>query len=72
LFAPFYSSQVFLLRYIRDAVWMSPMATTLSELAGRIRAIVATITLDLLTNVRPETEYRHDICHHSRYLHWTL
>jgi hypothetical protein len=40
--------------YIKDAVYMPPLATTLPELAGRIRAAVATVTLDLLNNVWTE------------------
>jgi hypothetical protein len=39
-----------------------PLATTLPELAGRIRDTVATVTLDLLNNVWTETEHRYDIC----------
>jgi hypothetical protein len=36
---------------MKDAVYMPPLATTLPELAGRIRDAVATVTLDLLNNV---------------------
>jgi hypothetical protein len=48
--------------YIKDAVYMPPLATTLPELAGRIRDAVATVTLDLLNKVWTEIEYRYDIC----------
>jgi hypothetical protein len=48
--------------YIKDAVYVSPLATTLPELAGRKRDAVATVTLDLLNNVWSEVEYRCDIC----------
>jgi hypothetical protein len=37
--------------YMKDAVYMPPLATTLPELAGRTREAVATITLDLLNKV---------------------
>jgi hypothetical protein len=33
--------------YIKDAVYVPPLATTFPELAGRIRDAVATVTLDL-------------------------
>jgi hypothetical protein len=39
-----------------------PLATTLPELAGKIRNSVATVTLNLLNNVWTEIEYRYDIC----------
>jgi hypothetical protein len=48
--------------YIKDAVCVPPLATTLPELAGRIRDAVATVTLDLLNNVWTQIEYRYDIC----------
>jgi hypothetical protein len=38
------------------------MATSLLELAGRMRDAVATLTLDLLNNVWTEIEYRYDVC----------
>jgi hypothetical protein len=41
---------------------MPPLATTMLELAGRIRDVVTTVTLDLLNNVWTENEYRYDIC----------
>jgi hypothetical protein len=47
--------------HIKDAVNVPPLATTLPELAARIRAAVATVTLDLLDNVWTEIEYRYDI-----------
>jgi hypothetical protein len=40
---------------------MPPLATTLPELAGRIRDAAATVTLDLL-NVWTDISYRYDIC----------
>jgi hypothetical protein len=40
---------------------VSPLATTLPELAGRLRDAVATVTLDLL-KMWSETEYRYDVC----------
>jgi hypothetical protein len=40
---------------------MPPLATTLPELAGKIRDAVTTVTLDLLNNVWTEIEYRY-IC----------
>jgi hypothetical protein len=43
-------------------MYMPPLATTLPELAGRIRDAVVTVALDLLNNVWTETEYRCDIC----------
>jgi hypothetical protein len=42
-------------------VYVPPMVTTLSELAGRIRDAVLTVTLDLLNNVGTEIENRY-IC----------
>jgi hypothetical protein len=48
--------------FIKDAVYVPPLATTLPELAGRIRDAVATVTLNLLNNMCTETKYRHDIC----------
>jgi hypothetical protein len=56
-----YSPWFFLWRYIKDAVYVPPLATTLPELAGRIRDAVAKVTLDLLNNVWAETEYRYHI-----------
>jgi hypothetical protein len=58
--------------YIKDAVYVPPLAITLPELAGRIRHAVATVTLDLLNNVWTEIAYRYDICRPtSRCPHWT-
>jgi hypothetical protein len=37
--------------YIKDAVCVPPLATTLPELGGRISDAVATVTLDLLKKV---------------------
>jgi hypothetical protein len=48
--------------YIKDAVYVPPLATTLPELVGRMRDAVATFTLDLFNNVWTEIEYRYDIC----------
>jgi hypothetical protein len=48
--------------HIKDAVYVPPLATTLPELAGRIRDAAVTFTLDLLNNMWTETEYRYDIC----------
>jgi hypothetical protein len=48
--------------YSKDAVYVTPLATTLLELAGRIRDAVATVTLNLLNNMWIEIEYRYDIC----------
>jgi hypothetical protein len=48
-------------RPIKDAVYVPPLATTLPELAGRIRGAVITVTPDLLNNVWTEIEYRY-IC----------
>jgi hypothetical protein len=39
-----------------------PLATTLQEIAGRIRNLVATFTLDLLNKAGTEIKYRYDIC----------
>jgi hypothetical protein len=55
--------------FIKDAVYESPLATNLPELAGRLRDAVATVILDLLNNVWTEIEYRYDIC---RATHGTL
>jgi hypothetical protein len=52
----------FLWGYVKDAVYVPPLATTLPELAGRIIDSVVTVTLDLLKNVWTEIEYRCDIC----------
>jgi hypothetical protein len=43
------------------AVYVPPLATTLPELAGRIRDAVATVSHDLLNNVWTEIEYRYNI-----------
>jgi hypothetical protein len=48
--------------YIKDAMYMPPLATTMLEPAGRIRDVVATVTLDLLNNAWTENQYRYDIC----------
>jgi hypothetical protein len=40
---------------------VAPWIITLPELAGRIRATVATVALDLLSNMWIETDYRYDI-----------
>jgi hypothetical protein len=40
----------------------STLATTMSQLAGRIRTAVATVTPDLLSRVITENEYNCDIC----------
>jgi hypothetical protein len=48
--------------YIKDAVYVPPLVTTLPELAGRMRDEVATVTLDVLNSVWTEIEYRYDIC----------
>jgi hypothetical protein len=56
---------LFFCGYIKDAVYVSPLATTLPELAGRIRDAVAIVTLDLLNNVWTEIEYRY-ICRATR------
>jgi hypothetical protein len=37
--------------YIKHAVYVLPLVTTVSELVGRIRDALATVTLDLLNNV---------------------
>jgi hypothetical protein len=47
---------IFLLGYIKNAVYVPPLATTLPEFAGRLRDAVATVTLDLLNNMWTETE----------------
>jgi hypothetical protein len=44
--------------YIKDAVYVPPLATALPEFAWRTRDAVATVTLDLPNNVWIETEYR--------------
>jgi hypothetical protein len=41
---------------------VAPLATTLPELAGRIRVAMATVTLDLLNNVWTEIEYKYGNC----------
>jgi hypothetical protein len=56
------SHDIFFWGHINDSVHVQPLATTLPELAGRIRDVVATVTLDLLNNVWTEIEYRYDIC----------
>jgi hypothetical protein len=43
-------------------VYVPPLATTLPELAGRIRAAVVAVTLSFLNYVWTEIEYRYDIC----------
>jgi hypothetical protein len=43
-------------------MYVPPLATTLLELAGRIRDAAATFTVDLLFNVWTEIEYRYDDC----------
>jgi hypothetical protein len=53
-------SWIFLSGHIKDVVIVSPLATNLPKLAGRIRDAVAAVTLDLLNNVWTETEYRCD------------
>jgi hypothetical protein len=45
---------------------MSAMATTLPRFAGRIRAAVATVTVNLY-NMWTETEYRWYLPGHSQY-----
>jgi hypothetical protein len=45
--------------YIKDAVYVPSWAITLPELTGRIRAAVATFTLDLIMNMWTEIEYRY-------------
>jgi hypothetical protein len=58
LFArPYSPDSFFFWGYIKDAVYVPPLATTLPELAGKIREAVATVILDLLNNVWTETEY---------------
>jgi hypothetical protein len=54
--------EMFFWEYIKDSVYVPPLATVLPELAGCITQTVATFILDLLSNVRPEAEYRYDIC----------
>jgi hypothetical protein len=43
-------------------MYVPPLAAILPELAGRLRAAMATDNLDLLNNMWTETEYRYDIC----------
>jgi hypothetical protein len=56
------SLDIFFWGYIKDTVYMSPLATTLSEFFGRIRDAVAIVTLDVLNTMWTEIEYRYDIC----------
>jgi hypothetical protein len=44
-------------------MFMPPLVITLPELAGRIRAAVSTVTLNVLNNIWTETEYSYGICH---------
>jgi hypothetical protein len=42
--------------------FLQPKLSSVMKLVGRIRDAVATVTLNLLTNVWTEIEYRYDIC----------
>jgi hypothetical protein len=58
---PYSALKLFFWGYIKAAVYVSQLATTLPELAGTIRDAVAAGALDLLNNVWTETEHRYDI-----------
>jgi hypothetical protein len=55
---------------IKDAVHVPPLADTLSELTGRIREAVATVTFDTLNNVWAESDCIYDNCRaaHSAFI----
>jgi hypothetical protein len=47
--------------YIKDPVYVPPLATSLSEFDGRITAAVTIVNLDLLNHMQTESDYRY-IC----------
>jgi hypothetical protein len=53
---------LFFCGYIKDVLYVSPLTTTLLELSGTIKTAVATVTLDLLSNMRTDITCKHDIC----------
>jgi hypothetical protein len=43
-------------------VYIPPLATTLLEHAGQIRAVVTSLTPNLLSRMWTKLEYRFDVC----------
>lgn len=47
---------LFFRRYIKNAMYVAKLTTTLPEVAGRIKALVVTDALDLINNLWTEAE----------------
>lgn len=52
----------FLWGYVKQAVYVPPLPTTLADLRNRVTAAVHSVTQDMLSNVWDEFGYRLDIC----------
>jgi len=52
----------FLWGYVKDKMFVPPQPVSIPDLKNRITAAVETITLDLLSRVWQELDYRLDVC----------
>ena len=48
--------------YVKDQVYVHPLAASIPELKARIRTAIETITADMLQTVWNEMYYRVDVC----------
>jgi len=59
----------FLWGYVKDQVYVPPLAASIPELKVRIRTAIETITADMLQTVWNELDYRVDVCRITKGAH---
>jgi len=59
----------FLRGYVKDQVYVPPLAASIPELKVRIRTAIETITADMLQTVWNELDYRVDVCRITKGAH---
>jgi hypothetical protein len=52
----------FLWGYIKDKVYVPPLSTNMEELKIRIKDAVNAVTLDMISNIWEEFDYRINVC----------
>ena len=63
------SCDFFLWCYVKDEVYVPPLAASIPELKVRIRTAIETITADMLQTVWNELDYRVDVCRITKGAH---
>jgi len=59
----------FLWGYVKNKVFVPPQPVSLPDLKNKITAAIETITLDLLSRVWQELDYRLDVCRVTKGAH---